>query len=40
MSDIVSAEQIQIVEISISSERFQSDKKLFVSGIDRNLNQL
>ena len=36
MSDIVSAEQIQIVEISISSERFQSDKKLFVSGIEND----
>ncbi len=33
MSEIVSAEQIEIVEVSIHSERFQDGKKLYVSGI-------
>ena len=32
MQDIVSAEQIEIIEVSIRSERFQDDKRLYVSG--------
>jgi hypothetical protein len=36
MSEIVSAEQIEIIEVSIRSERFQDDKRLFVAGIDND----
>lgn len=36
MTDIISAEQIEIIEVSIHSERFQSGKKLYVSGIEND----
>ena len=34
MSDIVSSEQIEILEVSIRSERFQDNKNLYISGTE------
>ena len=36
MQQPVSAEQIEILEVSISSERFLEDKKLFLSGSEND----